>query len=115
MKTIILSAGQGRRLLPLTEETPKSVLPVGDKSALGWQLDALQEAGFAHAAVDVLAVELPHRPGALSQLARVLADENVVIRYAYATNPLGGEYGLCIMRVDDIHRAQQVLNKKLTK
>ena len=45
MKTIILSAGQGRRLLPLTEETPKSVLPIGEKSALGWQLAALEEAG----------------------------------------------------------------------
>ena len=76
---------------------------------------ALQEAGFPHAAVDVLAVELPHRPGTLSQLARLLADENIVIRYVYATNPLGAEYGLCIMRVDDIHRAQKVLNKKLTR
>ena len=51
MKTIILSAGQGRRLLPLTEETPKSVLPIGDKSALGWQLAALEEAGAAEVVV----------------------------------------------------------------
>lgn len=51
MKTIILSAGQGRRLLPLTEETPKSVLPVGDKSALGWQLAALEVAGASEVIV----------------------------------------------------------------
>ncbi len=50
-----------------------------------------------------------------AQFARLLADENIVIRYVYATNPLGAEYGLCIMRVDDIHRAQKALNKKLTR
>ena len=38
MKAIILSAGQGRRLLPLTADKPKSALPVGDRSVLEWQL-----------------------------------------------------------------------------
>jgi hypothetical protein len=73
--------------------------------------DALQDAGLAHAAVDVLAVELPHRPGALAQMARMLADEHVVIRYAYATNAAGAEQGLCVLRVDDIHKAETILQK----
>jgi choline kinase len=51
VKTIILSAGQGRRLLPLTESTPKSVLPIGESSALGWQLRALEEAGATEVVV----------------------------------------------------------------
>jgi len=38
MKVIILSAGQGRRLLPLTESRPKCALPVGPRSVLEWQL-----------------------------------------------------------------------------
>lgn len=38
MKAIILSAGQGRRLLPLTENTPKCALPVLGRSILEWQL-----------------------------------------------------------------------------
>ncbi|MEN8174408.1 MAG: phosphocholine cytidylyltransferase family protein [Pseudomonadota bacterium] len=38
MKAIILSAGQGRRLLPLTAEMPKCALPVNDHSVLAWQL-----------------------------------------------------------------------------
>lgn len=73
----------------------------------------LREVGFPHAAVDVLAVELPHRPGALAEVARLLAEENVVIRYAYATNAPGAERGLCVVSVDDIHRGQAVLAKKL--
>ena len=61
--------------------------------------------------MDVLAVELPHRAGALAQMARMLADEQIVIRYAYATNAAGAEHGLCVMRVDDIHKAETILKK----
>jgi choline kinase len=45
IKAIILSAGQGRRLLPLTENTPKCLLPVSDKPVLAWQIDALLAVG----------------------------------------------------------------------
>ncbi|MCB1937463.1 MAG: phosphocholine cytidylyltransferase family protein [Nitrosomonas sp.] len=45
VKAIILSAGQGRRLLPLTENSPKCLLPVADKPVLAWQIDALFAAG----------------------------------------------------------------------
>lgn len=45
MKAIILSAGQGRRLLPLTENTPKCMLAVADKPVLAWQIDALLNVG----------------------------------------------------------------------
>lgn len=38
MKIIILSAGQGRRLLPLTSQLPKAALDVNQRSVLGWQL-----------------------------------------------------------------------------
>ncbi len=38
MKALILSAGQGRRLLPLTADRPKSSLEAGGRSLLAWQL-----------------------------------------------------------------------------
>ncbi|MBI1731820.1 MAG: phosphocholine cytidylyltransferase family protein [Gammaproteobacteria bacterium] len=40
----MLSAGQGRRLLPLTANRPKCLIRIGDRSVLEWQLDALLEA-----------------------------------------------------------------------
>jgi choline kinase len=46
VKAIILSAGQGRRLLPLTENTPKCLLPVAGKPVLAWQIDALLAVGI---------------------------------------------------------------------
>lgn len=52
MKAVILSAGQGKRLLPLTEEQPKCLLPVAsDRSMLGWQVQQLAKAGFGEIVV----------------------------------------------------------------
>ncbi|MBB5519232.1 phosphocholine cytidylyltransferase family protein [Amphiplicatus metriothermophilus] len=46
MKAIILSAGQGSRLLPLTNDRPKCLLPVGARAtALQWQIEALDHVG----------------------------------------------------------------------
>ena len=46
MKAIILSAGQGRRLLPLTENVPKCILPVRGRPLIGWQIDTLARCGI---------------------------------------------------------------------
>ncbi|WP_281300739.1 MULTISPECIES: phosphocholine cytidylyltransferase family protein [unclassified Iodidimonas] len=47
MKAIILSAGQGKRLSPYTEHTPKCLLNLGGGiSLLGWQLAQLLETGI---------------------------------------------------------------------
>lgn len=52
MKAIILSAGQGKRLLPLTETTPKCLLAVdGDRPALEVQLRVLAACGIRRATV----------------------------------------------------------------
>ena len=52
MKAIVLSAGQGRRLLPLTAEQPKCLLPVdGDVCVLRRQLELLAGCGIPRAVV----------------------------------------------------------------
>lgn len=51
MKAIILSAGQGRRLLPLTADRPKAALGVGPRTVLEWQLHEI-----AHCAIDEVVI-----------------------------------------------------------
>lgn len=75
--------------------------------------DALHDAELPHAASDVLEVTLPHETGALARMTRILADEQVVVRYAYATITEGSDVATCIVQVDDIHRAEEALNRKL--
>lgn len=71
MKAVILSAGQGSRLLPLTAERPKCLLPLGPKSLIEWQIDVLARCGvdeivvvvgFRAALVEALLAKLT-RPG----------------------------------------------------
>jgi choline kinase len=54
MKAIIVSAGQGHRLLPLTEDRPKCLLPVvGDLSMLEVQLHTLVKSGVTDVSIMV--------------------------------------------------------------
>jgi len=46
MKAIIIAAGHGSRLLPLTLETPKCLVPVGGRAILDHQLRAIRTAGI---------------------------------------------------------------------
>jgi choline kinase len=46
MKALILSAGQGKRLLPLTAETPKALLDIHGRSLLARQVEALIACGI---------------------------------------------------------------------
>lgn len=50
-RAIILSAGQGSRLLPLTKTRPKCLIEVGGKAILDHQLDALFAAGIAEVVI----------------------------------------------------------------
>jgi mannose-1-phosphate guanylyltransferase len=49
---MVLAAGLGSRLRPLTEILPKPLVPVGDRPALAHVLDRLAEAGLARVVVN---------------------------------------------------------------
>ncbi|OYT41142.1 MAG: hypothetical protein B6U86_03005 [Candidatus Altiarchaeales archaeon ex4484_43] len=46
MDAVILAAGEGTRLRPLTSTRPKPMLPVGGRPILEWDLEALSDSGF---------------------------------------------------------------------
>ena len=43
---MILAAGRGERMRPLSDQTPKPLLRVGGKPLIVWQIEALERAGF---------------------------------------------------------------------
>lgn len=51
LRAVLLSAGQGKRLLPLTADRPKCLIKVGARTLLEWQVDALLETGVREVVV----------------------------------------------------------------
>ncbi|KZE34342.1 N-acetylmuramate alpha-1-phosphate uridylyltransferase MurU [Crenobacter luteus] len=52
MKAMILAAGRGERMRPLTDATPKPLLTAGSQPLIGWHLKSLAEAGVADVVVN---------------------------------------------------------------
>jgi MurNAc alpha-1-phosphate uridylyltransferase len=52
-KAMVLAAGLGLRMRPLTETTPKPLIPVGGKPLIDWGLDALKRRDVEVAVVNV--------------------------------------------------------------
>ena len=53
MKAMIFSAGLGTRLKPLTDTTPKALIPLAGKTLLQWQIEKLKAAGITDIVVNV--------------------------------------------------------------
>ena len=79
MKAILLAAGQGSRLLPLTLTAPKCLVPVGGRAILDHQLDACAAAG-----IDAAVVVGGYR---IEQVAEHLATRSATIATSLVFNP----------------------------
>ena len=81
---LIFAAGLGERMRPLTDHTPKPLLPVGGKPLIVWHLERLAAAGVHYVVINTshLAEQFPDTLGDGSRWG-------LRIRYAYeGTTPL---------------------------
>lgn len=53
MKAMLLAAGRGERLRPLTDAIPKALVEVGGRPLIVWHLERLARAGFAEAVINL--------------------------------------------------------------
>lgn len=53
MRAMILAAGRGERLRPLTDHTPKPLLEVGGQSLISYHLEHLAQAGFREVIINI--------------------------------------------------------------
>jgi len=53
MKAMILAAGRGERMRPLTDELPKPLLKVGDKALILWHVQKLVACGFKEIIINI--------------------------------------------------------------
>jgi choline kinase len=106
MKAIILSAGQGSRLLPLTEGRPKCLLPLGPRTLIEWQIWALTQSG-----VDEIAVVVGYHAADVVALLKKLESPKLKIRTVF--NPffkLADNLASCWLARHEMDRDFVILN-----
>ncbi len=84
MKAIILAGGLGSRLRPLTDSTPKPLLPVAGKPIIQWQMEWLKNAG-----VEDFVLSIGHLAEKVQAVMGDGAGLGASIRYAVEREPLG--------------------------
>ena len=80
---MILAAGRGERLRPLTDRVPKALVEVGGKPLLAWHLDGLYRAGIREVVINVshLAAQITERFGSG-------ADYGMAVRWSHEPRAL---------------------------
>jgi hypothetical protein len=63
--------------------------------------EVLEEAGFGASLTEVVAVEMPDRPGGLAEVLETLGEAGVNVEYAYAFVEPGSDVAVDIFKVDD--------------
>ncbi|GAV31371.1 ACT domain-containing protein [Coriobacteriaceae bacterium EMTCatB1] len=69
----------------------------------------LDDAGFGASLTEVLAVEVPDRPGGLADVLEALQADGINVEYAYCFVEPSGDAAIDILRVDEPDRAREAL------
>ena len=71
--------------------------------------------GFTVRKTEVVAVEVPDRPGGLAHILKCLSDSGINVEYLYAFVQQSGSNAIIIFRFDETDRAIEVLSKNGVK
>ncbi len=108
---ILGEAGVNIRALSLADTSDFGILRliVNDRETAK---KVLKDNGFTVSKTEVVAIEVPDRPGGLSDILHTLDSESVNVEYMYAFVERCGENAVIIFRFDEIERAIEVLQSK---
>ena len=73
----------------------------------------LKDNNYLVSTTDVIAVDIPDKPGALHEITKILGDNNINIEYLYST--LIKEEAIIVLRIDNLNKAVEVLRGKGVK
>jgi hypothetical protein len=74
--------------------------------------EVLGPRGFTVRKTEVVAVEVPDRPGGLAEIMKVLSEAKINVEYLYAFVQQSGENAIIIFRFDETDRAIAALSQK---
>ena len=71
---------------------------------------ALTTAGFSSMLTEVFILSIPHEPGALQKILRVISDEELSVEYMYGLS-VGGDKASIVVKTSDLEKADGVFAK----
>ncbi len=74
--------------------------------------DMLKSKGFTVGKTEVVAIEVPDRPGGLASVLAVLAEAGINVEYMYAFVQHSGKNAVIIFRFDNLDEAIHLLQKE---
>jgi hypothetical protein len=78
-------------------------------------LEILKEAGFTVGRTEVIAIEVPDRPGGLADILDLIGEKGINVEYMYAFVEKSGDNAVVIFRFDDLEQAVEMLQKEGVK
>ena len=82
---------------------------ISDKAETGKK--ALSSAGFSSMLTDVFIIQVPHTPGALQQILRIISDEELNVEYMYGLSVAGNDASI-VIKTSDLEKADEVFAKR---
>lgn len=92
VEALIMAGGRGERLRPLTDDTPKPMLKVGDKPIIEHNIDRLKEFG-----IDDIWISLKYLGEQVESYFKDGSDKSIRINYIYENEALGTAGALALI------------------
>jgi hypothetical protein len=74
--------------------------------------EILKQHGFTVGKTEVVAIEVPDRPGGLAWVLQILSDSDVNVEYMYAFVQHSGKNAVIIFRFDNLEKAIELLQQQ---
>jgi L-glutamine-phosphate cytidylyltransferase len=115
MRAVVLAAGEGNRLRPLTADRPKCLVELAGRPLLAWQLDALARAG-----IDDVTIVTGYRADAITAGSRRVhnpryADTNMVASLMCARDAFDGGDDVLVAYGDIVYEPRLVTALRATR
>ncbi len=82
---------------------------IADKPQAG--KDALTAAGFAGMLTDVFILKIPHEPGGLQRVLRVISSEELSVEYMYGLSA-SGDNACIVAKISNLEQADEIFFKQ---
>jgi hypothetical protein len=105
---VLSRAGVNIRALSLADTADFGILRlIVNQGDLAKQV--MKEHGFTVGKTEVVALEVPDRPGGLGEILKILYESGINVEYMYAFVQRSGDNAVIIFRFDEIDKAISVL------